>query len=227
MRNLLFSGTTLLILATPPAHHGWLHHIVGWMEFIRGEGYWGWVLFCALYALCCLLFMPGSLLAIAAGAVFGFWIGLLLVLIGNGAGSVLSLLIARFLLHDWLEKKLNNYPRLQVIQKAVEQEDWKLVLLTRLSPVMPSSLINYSLGLTNISASRFLFATEAGAIPSIALYVYAGTLIGNLARIGPDLKQRPAFRWAMEGGGIFIAIATTLYISHLATKALREHALTK
>jgi uncharacterized membrane protein YdjX (TVP38/TMEM64 family) len=203
-------------------HHFWLHDIVDWMRMIQSEGALGWCVFIGLYALCCLLFIPGSILTVAAGAVYGFWGGCALVLVGNGLGSVFSLLITRFFLREWMKKRIEKHPRLQAVEKAVANDDWKLVFLTRLSPIMPFSLINYSLGLTKISPLRFLLATELGAVPATAVYVYIGTLMGSLARIGPDLKQHRPLEWGLQGVGLLIAIGVTIYVTRLASRALNE-----
>jgi uncharacterized membrane protein YdjX (TVP38/TMEM64 family) len=203
-------------------HPSWLHQIIDWMRIIQNAGPFGWCLFIGLYALCCLLFIPASVLTVAAGAVYGFWGGSALVLTGNGLGSVLSLLVARFLLRDWVTRRIAKYPRLKIVENALAHDDWKLVFLTRLSPIMPFSLINYSLGLTRISTGRFLFATELGAVPATCIYVYIGTLIGNLARIVPELKQHRPFEWIVQGIGLVLAIAVTIYVAHFATCALKQ-----
>jgi uncharacterized membrane protein YdjX (TVP38/TMEM64 family) len=204
-------------------HHGWLHAVIGAMRFIHDSGPWGWAMFIGGYALCCLLFIPGSLLTIAAGAVYGFLGGSLLVLTGNGLGSVLCLLITRFFLRDWVARKIAASSRMRAIEKAVRHNDWKLVFLTRLSPVMPFSLINYSLGVTGISAWRFLLATELGAVPATLVYVYIGTLIGNLARLGPEIRQHRPLEYVVQGAGLVVAIAVTVYVTRLASRALKPH----
>ena len=192
------------------------------MRFIQEAGPFGWGLFIGLYALCCLLFIPGSVLTVGAGAVYGFWGGTALVLVGNGLGSVLSLLATRFLLRDWVARRIAKHPKLKAVEKAVAHDDLKLVFFTRLSPIMPFSLINYSLGLTNISAWRFLLATELGAVPATCIYVYVGSLMGNLARIGPELKQHRPIEWVFQGVGLFLVIAVTVYITHLVNQALKK-----
>jgi uncharacterized membrane protein YdjX (TVP38/TMEM64 family) len=190
------------------------------MHVIQSAGALGWAMFIGLYALCCLLFIPGSILTVSAGAVYGFWLGSFLVLVGNGLGSVLSLLITRTFLREWLAKKIAKHPKLKALEKAVAADDLRLVFLTRLSPIMPFSLINYSLGLTKISAWRFLLATEMGAIPATFVYVYIGTLIGSLAQIGPDLKQHRPIEWIFQGVGLVVTVAVTIYVTRLATRAV-------
>jgi len=203
-------------------HHSWLHHIVYWMRIIQEAGPLGWCLFIDLYALCCLVFIPGSLLTVAAGAVYGFWGGSALVVAGNGLSSVLSLLITRFFLRDWVAGQITKHPRLQALEKAVAADDWKLVFLTHLSPIMPFSLINYSLGLTRISPWRFMLATVMGCVPATFVYVYIGTLVGNLARLAPDINQHRPIEWIFQGIGLVITIGVTIYVARLATRALKR-----
>jgi uncharacterized membrane protein YdjX (TVP38/TMEM64 family) len=200
----------------------WLHEVVIWMGTIQHAGWLGWLLFIGLYAAACLLFIPASFLTLGAGAVYGFWGGTFLVLAGNGLGSLLSLLITRYLLRDWAKKYFDRHPRLRAVEDAVQHDGWRIVCLTRLSPVMPYSLINYSLGLTQISAFKFIAATEIGSIPSTCVYVYLGTLIGNLTKIGPDIRHHRPLEWVFQGVGLLFTIGVTIYITRLASRSLKK-----
>jgi uncharacterized membrane protein YdjX (TVP38/TMEM64 family) len=200
----------------------WLQAGVHGMQAIQGAGWIGWILFVGLYAATCLLFIPGSILTLGAGAVYGFWLGTLLVLIGNGLGALLSLLLTRYLLRQWMTRLLRRFERLRAVEHAVEEDGWKIVCLARLSPVMPYSLINYALGLTKISVAEFLFATEIGAIPSTALYVYLGKLAGNLSRLGHDLHHDRPLEWVVQGCGLVLTVLITIYITRKASQALRK-----
>jgi len=201
---------------------GWLHETVRWMTDIQSAGWIGWLLFIALYAGSCLVFMPGSILTLGAGAIYGFWEGVVLVLIGNGVGAFLSLLITRYLLKDWAAKYFAKSKKLLALQTAVEKEGWKIVCLTHLSPVMPFSLINYAYGLTNISVTEFLLATEIGSIPSTFIYVYLGTFLGNLAKIGPEIRQHSVLEWLLQGMGVLATIAVTIYVSRVTSQILKQ-----
>jgi uncharacterized membrane protein YdjX (TVP38/TMEM64 family) len=201
---------------------GWLHEAVHWMTEIQSAGWMGWLLFIVLYAGSCLVFMPGSILTLGAGAIYGFWEGVALVLVGNGLGAFLSLVLTRYLLKDWAAKHFARSKRLLALQSAVEKEGWKIVCLTHLSPVMPFSLINYAYGLTNISIIEFLLATEIGSIPSTFIYVYLGTFLGNLAKIGPEIRQHGALEWVLQGMGVVATIAVTIYISRVTSQILNK-----
>ncbi len=192
------------------------------MQEIQAAGWTGWLIFIALYAAACLLFIPGSLLTLGAGAVYGFWGGTFLVLTGNGLGSLFSLLITRYLLRGWAKRQFAKNKKLRAIEDAVARDGWRIVCLTRLSPIMPFSLINYALGLTKISAARFLFATEVGSIPSTCVYVYFGKLIGHLTRIGPDLRAHRPLEWIFQGVGLLFTIGVTIYVTRLAARAVQK-----
>src|ERR1700722_8971479 len=138
---------------------GWLDQMGQWMETIQSAGWMGWLLFVGLYAISCLLFVPGSILTLAAGTVYGFWNGILLVLIGNGVSALLSLWLTRYVLRDRATTYFSRSPKMRALQAAVEKGGWKIVCLSHLSPLMPFSLINYAYGLTNIPAVEFLLAT--------------------------------------------------------------------
>jgi uncharacterized membrane protein YdjX (TVP38/TMEM64 family) len=116
----------------------------------------------------------------------------------------------------------NRHKKWNAVMDAVQHDGWKIVFLTRLSPIMPFSLINYSLGLTRISPWHFLLATELGSVPAIAVYVYFGTLMGNLAKIRADLRHHGAWYWAAQGAGVVVAVGVTIYVTRMASKALNR-----
>jgi uncharacterized membrane protein YdjX (TVP38/TMEM64 family) len=192
------------------------------MQSIQTAGWVGWLMFIGLYAACCVFFVPASVLTIAAGAVYGMWGGSALVLAGNALGALICLLLTRYLFRDWARRQISRYEKLKAVEEAVQKDGWKIVFLTRLSPLMPFSLINYALGLTKLSAWRFLLATEVGSIPATAVYVYLGTLMGNLAKVQSDLHGHQTVRWEFQGAGLVVTIGVTIYVTHLASQALKK-----
>ena len=199
-----------------------LHHLLHWMQAIQAAGWMGYLMFIVLFAGCCMVFFPASFLTFAAGAVYGFWLGTLLVLVGNGLGSLLCLLLTRYLFRKWASRLFKKSRKLNAVADAVQHDGWKIVFLTRLSPMMPFSLINYALGLTKLSAWRFLLATEVGSIPAIAVYVYLGTLMGNLAKVRTNMRSNGPTHWAIQGTELFVTIVVTVYVTHLASKSLKR-----
>jgi uncharacterized membrane protein YdjX (TVP38/TMEM64 family) len=199
-----------------------LTHLLHWMQAIQAAGWEGYLMFIGLYAACCLFFIPASFLTFASGAVYGFWPGLALVLAGNGLGSLLCLMATRYLFRNSASRFFKRHKRWNAVVNAVQHDGWKLVFLTRLSPAMPFSLINYSLGLTKISAWHFLLATELGSVPAIAVYVYLGTVMGNLAKIRADMHNHGVWYWVAQAVGLVIAVAIAIYVTRVAKNSLNK-----
>jgi uncharacterized membrane protein YdjX (TVP38/TMEM64 family) len=130
--------------------------------------------------------------------------------------------VGRYLARGWVAAKLEGNPKFKAIDQAVAREGWKIVGLARLSPLFPFNLLNYAFGLTEIALKDYFFATWAGMIPGIVMYVYIGTLAGDVARIGTQPAQRTAAQWTLEVVGFIASVAVALYITYVAGKALRE-----
>jgi uncharacterized membrane protein YdjX (TVP38/TMEM64 family) len=192
------------------------------MQNIQQAGWWGWLLFIALYALSCILFLPGSVLTLGAGAIYGFWGGTLLVSFSNVVGAVISLLISRYVARGWVARWLDQHPKFQALDAAVEREGPKIVFLSRLSPLMPFSVINYCLGLTKIPIVPFALVSWAGILPSTMVYIYIGDLAGDVATLGPAHVKENPLTWLIQGAGLIATVLVTIISTRLATKALRQ-----
>lgn len=180
------------------------------------------IFFILLYVLSAVLLIPGSILTISAGVLFGLGYGIAYVLVGATLGATCAFLTGRYLARDWVARKLQNNPRFAEIDRAVAREGWKIVGLARLSPVFPFNLSNYALGLTSVSLRDYFFASMFGMIPGIIVYVYIGTLAGDIAKIGEGTAKPIAGQWAIEVVGFIATIALAFYIARLARKALQQ-----
>jgi uncharacterized membrane protein YdjX (TVP38/TMEM64 family) len=192
------------------------------LDRIRDLGAIAPVVFIALYILGAVLFIPGSILTIGAGVVFGLVRGAILVSIGATIGAIAAFLIGRYLARDWVRGQLEGNPRFAAIDKAVGREGWKIVLLTRLSPIFPFNLLNYAYGLTAVTLRDYALSTWIGMTPGIVLYVYIGSLGGNLATAGQS--HRTPAQWALNIVGLGATIAVAVYASRIASRALKENA---
>lgn len=151
-------------------------------NWIENAGVWAPLLFMAVYALAAVLFLPGSVLTLAGGALFGPVLGTVYNLTGATIGATLAFLIARYLLSDWVAIKTGG--RLKQLINGVESEGWRFVAFTRLVPLFPFNLLNYALGLTRIKLSHYLLATYTCMLPGAIAYTYLGyagreTVIGG------------------------------------------------
>ncbi len=190
------------------------------LEQIRGLGALAPVLFIAIYIVGAVLFVPGAILTIGGGALFGLLWGSIYVSIGATIGATAAFLTGRYLARGWVRAQLEGNPRFAAIDEAVGREGWKIVALTRLSPVFPFNLLNYAFGLTGVTLRDYFFATWAGILPGTVLYVYLGSLGGTLAESGRT-RHTPA-QWALDIVGLLATVAVAVYAGRLAARALRE-----
>lgn len=191
-------------------------------EWVEGLGVWGPIVFIAGYAAAAVAFVPGSLLTLAAGAIFGIVKGVIVVFIGAVLGSCAAFLIARHLARAAIEKRIAGNPRFAAIDRAVGSQGLRLVFLLRLSPVFPFNLLNYALGLTRVRFSDYLLASF-GMLPGTLLYVYYGRLAGDVAALaGGAPVRRDAAYYTVLVLGLVATVAVTTLVTRLAGKALRE-----
>ena len=185
-------------------------------------GPWGAVAFIALYILATVLFIPGLILTMGAGFVFGVLRGSIFVSIASTLGASMAFLIGRYLARQWVSKKIESNERFLAIDEAVAREGWKIVGLLRLSPVFPFNLLNYSLGITKVSLRDFFFASWIGMIPGTVMYVYLGSLAGDLAALGTGARSRSPAEWTLYVIGLLATVGVTVYVTRIARRALQK-----
>ena len=193
------------------------------LESIARLGAWGPVLFALLYVAATVLFLPGSILTLGAGVVFGLARGAVIVSISATLGATAAFLVGRYVARDWVAGKIEGNPKFKAIDEAVAHEGWKIVGLTRLSPVFPFNLLNYAFGLTRVSLSHYVIASWIGMMPGTVMYVYLGSVAGTLAGAGGGTSRTPA-QWALYAVGLAATIGVTVYVTRLARRALARRA---
>ena len=146
------------------------------LAWISDLGPWGPVFFIVFYILATVLFLPGLIPTMAAGVLFGVIRGTLLVSISSISGATLAFLIGRYLAREWVAAMIRGNQKFEAIDAAVAEEGWKIVGLTRLSPVFPFNLLNYAFGLTQVSLKDYFLASWIGMLPGTVMYVYIGSL---------------------------------------------------
>lgn len=186
------------------------------LAWVGELGPWGPVIFIALYIVATVLFIPGSALTLGAGALFGVAWGSVYVSIGSTLGATCAFLVGRYLARDAIARKIEGNQRFAAIDKAVEREGWKIVGLTRLSPVFPFTLLNYAFGLTRVKLGHYVLASWIGMMPGTVMYVY----LGSLAKAAADSHARTTGEWVLYGVGLFATVVVTVFVTRLARKAL-------
>ena len=196
--------------------------LASFLDWVQGIGAWGAVLFAAAYVPAAVLFVPGSLLTLAAGFVFGLLKGTAIVSLGSTAGAAAAFLVGRSLAHDWVARRMTGRPTLAAIGRAVETEAFKVVLLTRLSPVFPFNLLNYAFGLTAVSFRTYVLASWIGMLPGTIMYVYLGSAAKSLAALLSGETPRSAGQQVLFALGLAATVAVAIVVTRTARRALSE-----
>src|SRR5437870_8784523 len=195
--------------------------IEGLQERVMSWGAWPAICYPLLFAACNVLLLPGGILAVGGGFFFGLWWGFVIVLVGNLIATAISFALSRSIARRWFGQKLSGNPTFRALGPAVERESWKIILLSQLHPLFPTSLLNYFYGLTRIRFGAYMLWASIGRIPGLFLYVYVGTL-GQLAvRImrGENYPRRIEY-WIW--GGVFVTtILLLIVLGRIAYRAIQ------
>ena len=199
-------------------------------DWIAGLVAWGQqhpVLGPATYIVCIIaatvLFVPGSGSMMIAGFLFGLLPGIVYAAIAISAGAQSAFLVGRRGARHWVEHKVAGNPKLEAIEMGLQEEAFLIVVLTRLSLVIPFNLLNYAYGITSVRSRTHLIATAVGMLPAVALYVYLGTLARDLGQVlSGEATPSELGYWLLGAGLAGIAILTWA-IHRAATRALERH----
>jgi uncharacterized membrane protein YdjX (TVP38/TMEM64 family) len=215
---LLLVGVAVLAIAGRSA----IESIPRFTDWVSGNGAAGALLFVLGYIAASVAFVPGSLLTMAAGAIFGLAKGTALVFVAATLGASAAFLASRYLARPLVERLLVGNERFAAIDRAVGQEGRKIVFLLRLSPLFPFNLLNYALGLTKVRFRDYVLAS-AGILPATLLYVYYGKVLGDVARVasGTPIPRGPEY-YVLLGIGLAATIVATGLVTRTARRALRD-----
>ena len=198
---------------------GYLPRFLLWVDTL---GVWAPATFVLAYVAATLTFVPGSLLTMTAGAVFGLVEGTFYTFVGATTGSALAFLTARYLARDAIQRRLLRYPKFAAIDKAVGLEGFKIVLLLRLSPVFPFNFLNYALGLTTVTFRAYLLGA-IGMLPGSAVYAYYGMLAGDVFALAGGVPSNSGVSYYVTMVlGLVATVLVTMVIIQAARRALRN-----
>lgn len=193
------------------------------IDWIRGAGAIGATAFVVIYAAATVAFLPGSILTLAAGFVYGPLVGTAIVSPASVLGATGAFLLGRTLARDWISRRMAGSPKFKGLDQAIGREALKILVLIRLSPIFPFTLVNYAFGLTRISLPKYVLGSFIGMLPGTFLYVYLGSLVTEATQLiggrAPEAGTAgKAFYWA----GLLATIGVTLFVTRLARRSLRE-----
>ncbi|NJR55973.1 MAG: TVP38/TMEM64 family protein [Acaryochloris sp. CRU_2_0] len=188
------------------------------------------LVFILFFNIATLLCFPASLLALKAGYVFGLGWGTVYVLVAAILGTILAFLMGRYLTRHWVQPKLQDNFRFRAITHAVEKEGWKIVLLTRLSPIFPFNLTNVAFGMTQISLKNYSLGSF-GILPGTVLYTYMGSLSSELTTMDLSASSMPLSlkiaQWGLRFVGLAATLVITLYLNRIAKKVLNQRLISE
>lgn len=191
-------------------------------RYVTSIGNWGAVWYPLLYAACNVLLLPGGTLALGSGLFFGLWWGTLLNVVGSTVGAAVAFALSRWALRGWVRTRLLRHPRGRVLDEAVAREGWKIVFLTQLHPLAPSSLLNYLYGVTRIQFGTCLLWVSLGQLPSAFLYAYLGTLAQLGLRLARGHSHPRLHEYIIWIGGFLLTITITYFLGRLALRILTQ-----
>jgi uncharacterized membrane protein YdjX (TVP38/TMEM64 family) len=198
----------------------YLHHSMHWIE---QSGWIGVVWFIVLYTLTCVFFLPGSVLSVGAGAVYGFWFSTALVTISSTVGAAVNFLTSRYLARNWMRRKLGKSAKFRALEKAVCTEGWRMMLVSRMSPIVPHSLVSYAAGLIRISFWKFTLASFLGFLPQSAAYTYVGAVVGKALRTSAGTSPHDPVIWTFYCLGLVATLAVTVLTTRIAQRSWKAY----
>jgi uncharacterized membrane protein YdjX (TVP38/TMEM64 family) len=217
--GLVLAALTIFILAS---HYPVLDWLAIAQKSIERLGFWGGIVYPFAYAICNLLLLPGGVLSVSAGFFFGLWWGFFLILFGSLVSGALAFLIARKLGRKRIERVLSNSPRLRLLDRALERHGWKIVVLSQLNPLAPTSLLNYVYGLSRVRLSRCLLWIAIGQTPGRFLYAFIGTLGQYGIETARGTRRPFPHDYFVWGGGFVVTVLTIWLLGRLAKRILNE-----
>jgi len=222
VKPLILAGALLSLLTvvalSPVAE--WLTAGVGWIQMHPGAAE---LAFIGAYIVASVLVVPGSILTLAGGFVFGLAWGVVLVSAGSVLGAGAAFLVGRFFARDWVAQRVANLPRFRALDSATRHEGFLIVLLARLSPLFPFNLLNYGLGLTAVKFRDYFLATWIGMLPATIVYVYIGTLAKDLTDLTTGNLERGPGQFVLLAAGLGATVVLTVLITRKANKTLAAH----
>ena len=196
--------------------------ITNTLTWVDSLGSVGAIAFIVIYIVATIALIPASFLSLGAGVVFGVVFGSLYVLVGSILGAVAAFLIGRYFARDWIAKKIKGNRKFRAIDEAVGKEGFKIVTLTRLSPIFPFILLNYLYSITGVSLKDYILGS-VGMIPGIITFVYIGSLGESIATLGTGTQTtNQALEWTLRIIGLMATVAVTVYVTKIARRALEK-----
>jgi len=211
-------GGALLLSRSSPL----LHYVTRAQQLMAGMGTLGGALYPLLFAACNVLLLPGGVLALGSGLFFGLWWGAALNIAGSTLGAAIAFTISRYLGRDWVRSHFLRNRKWAALDEAVAREGWKIIFLSQVHPLAPSSLLNYLYGVTRIRFRTCILWVALGQAPGLFLYAYLGTLAQLGLRLLRGATHPHWYEYLFWFGGLAVTVLVTMALGRLALRLLAE-----
>jgi len=195
----------------------WIAQVVEWM---RGAGVKGALAFAVVGVLAAVFVVPGAMLGIGAGMAYGVGWGTLLVSPVSVVAATLAFWLGRTVARSWVARRAASNRTFAAVDKAIGRHGFKIVVLVRLSPLLPYNFLNYALALTDVRLRDYVVGSFIGMLPGTILYVYIGSLIGDIASLSQGVAEVTTARYVLSGIGLIATAGAAALVTHLARSAL-------
>jgi uncharacterized membrane protein YdjX (TVP38/TMEM64 family) len=221
LRVALFAAAIGVVIAL-----SWLLPVRDWTvvlaERLRSAGGKGVFFFIAVYVAAEVALVPGSLLTMAAGFAYGPILGLFVASPASVLAATVAFVLGRTVLREWIQKKIAASPKARALDRAMVKDSFRLILLLRLSPLIPFNVLNYALGLSNVNLRRYVVASFVGMLPGTWLYVYLGSLARTAAGLTDASRGGGPQRLALTIAGLVATVVVVVLVTRSARRALEE-----
>ena len=197
----------------------WVGQLVHWMQ---AAGSIGALVYSVTYVVATVFMLPGAILTAGAGLAYGPLWGTLLVSPVSVLGATCAFLLGRSILRDWVARRTARDPKFRAVDAAIAGHGLTIVILLRLSPVFPFNVLNYALALTGVTLRDYVLGSFVGMLPGTLLYVYVGSVVGDIAAVSQGTTQTSTAHHLLSGVGLAATIAVTAYVTRLARGALAD-----
>jgi uncharacterized membrane protein YdjX (TVP38/TMEM64 family) len=189
-------------------------------DWIRHAGWTGVLVFAVVYIVATVALLPASILTVGAGFAYGPLLGTLVVSPVSTVAATVAFLLGRTAQRNWIAGRVARLDRFGAVYEAVGHEGFRIVLLLRLSPLIPFALLNYALGLTHVRVRDFVLASWIGMLPATVLYVYLGSLLTSASQISLNVSAEHRAARLLYWGGLAATLAVVWIVSRIARRAL-------
>ena len=217
-----YVGIGALVLLGLAVLGHFLGQYIPFMEhWIARMGMLGPVIFVGVYSVLTAIFFPSNVLGLAAGAMFEFWHGVIVMAFATIGGAIVMFILARWMMKKRVEKMLESHPKLLAVDEAVSREGFKLMFLLRLSPI-PFAPLSYVLGSSKVRFFPYLFACIGMFLSNIPI-VYYGFVAKHVMKLTGHTEDFPISHYVGLFIGLVVAIGTTVYVSFVVRRALKRY----